>query len=96
MSKEDKKLQVLKAASDCFGCYGQEKNTLDNIGKLVGLNKASLYYYFKNKESIFCDVIFRQVDIYLEQLQKKVKTAKPAKKIFNVFSRAIKLLSHGS
>lgn len=58
------------------------KIILDNIGKLVSLYKASLYYYFKNKENIFCDVIFRQVDIYLEELQKKVKTAKTAKKFF--------------
>lgn len=76
MSKEDKKLRVLKAASDCFGRFGYEKTTLEDIGKLVGLNKASLYYYYKNKESIFCDVIFREADIYLEELQKKVKTAK--------------------
>jgi AcrR family transcriptional regulator len=55
-----------------------KKITLDNIGMLVGLNKASLYYYYKNKESIFCIVIFREADIYLEGLQKKVKTAKTA------------------
>jgi AcrR family transcriptional regulator len=41
MSKEDKKLKVLKAESDCFGGYGYERTTSDDIGKLVGLNKAS-------------------------------------------------------
>lgn len=78
MSKEEKRIKVLKAASDCFAKYGYEKTTLEDIGKVVGLNKASLYYYYKNKENIFCDVIFHEADIYMDELHNKVKVAKSA------------------
>lgn len=76
MSKTEKKLKVLKAASDCFARFGYDKTTLEDIGKSVGLNKASLYYYYKNKEDIFSDVISREVDQYLNELQRKIKSAK--------------------
>lgn len=76
MSKEEKRIKVLNAASDCFAKYGYEKTTLDDIGKIVGLNKASLYYYYKNKESIFCEVIFHEAESYMDELHKKVKAAK--------------------
>ncbi len=78
MAKEEKKLRVLKAASDCFARFGYEKTTLEDIGKAVGLNKASLYYYYKNKEDIFCDVISQEVDQYLAEVQKKVKASRTA------------------
>jgi AcrR family transcriptional regulator len=78
MSKEERKQKVLAAASICFAKYGFEKTTLDDIGKVVGLNKASLYYYYKNKESIFCDVILNEADIYIKELQRKVKNLKSA------------------
>lgn len=62
MDIQDKKKDILKAASSCFARYGYEKTTLDDIGKLVNLNKASLYYYYKNKESIYTEVIYSEVN----------------------------------
>lgn len=76
MKKEEKKQKVLRAAAECFARYGYDKTTLEDIGKAVGLNKASLYYYYKNKENIFCDVILEEADVYMQELQKKVKTAR--------------------
>ena len=78
MKKEEKKQKVLKAAAECFARYGYDKTTLEDIGKVVGLNKASLYYYYKNKENIFCDVILQEADVFMQDLQKKVRTARTA------------------
>lgn len=66
MDTQDKRKEILKAASACFARYGYEKTTLDDIGRLVGLNKASLYYYYKNKESIYTEVIFAEADEFLD------------------------------
>ncbi|MDP4091981.1 MAG: TetR/AcrR family transcriptional regulator [Bacillota bacterium] len=68
MDTQDKKKDILKAASSCFARYGYEKTTLDDIGKLVGLNKASLYYYYKNKESIFSEVIYTEADEFVKSV----------------------------
>jgi len=78
-TKSQQKLEtILKAAKDCFARYGYEKTTLDDIGKIAKLNKASLYYYFKNKEDIFIQVVLEEAKHFIEKLQdsaSKVETA---------------------
>ena len=73
----DKKKQedILQAASHCFAHYGFAKTTMDDIGKMVGLNKASLYYYYKNKEAIFCEIILNESENFLGRLSQKVEDA---------------------
>lgn len=69
MSISEKKQNILKAAGECFARYGYEKTTMDDIGKLVGLNKASLYYYYKNKEAIFSEIIFLETQKFFTYLK---------------------------
>lgn len=66
-----KKEQVLQAASEVFARFGFDKTTLEDIGKRAGLNKASLYYYFKNKEEIFIAVVLTETQVYMDDLQVK-------------------------
>ncbi|HEX2946957.1 MAG TPA: TetR/AcrR family transcriptional regulator [Clostridia bacterium] len=73
MPTPDKKQEILKAASDCFAHYGYDKTTLDDIGRMVGLNKASLYHYYKNKESIFTEVIFFEAEEFICKVIKEVE-----------------------
>ena len=69
--KLNKKEAILKSASEVFARYGYDKTTLDDIGSRIGLNKASLYYYFKNKEEIFVQVILTESEIFIQDLQEK-------------------------
>jgi AcrR family transcriptional regulator len=66
-----KKEQVLQAASEVFARFGFDKTTLDDIGRRAGLNKASLYYYFKNKEEIFIAVVLAETQAFVGDLQHK-------------------------
>jgi AcrR family transcriptional regulator len=52
-----KRLQILNAAMDCFSTYGYEKTTMSDIGARVGMNKASLYYHFKDKIALFATMV---------------------------------------
>lgn len=72
MEISPKKIKILQAASECFARYGYDKTTLDDIGKMVGLNKASLYYYYRNKEMIFTEVILYESEKFVSALQEKV------------------------
>ncbi len=72
MDISPKKKKILKAASECFARFGYEKTTLDDIGKMVGLNKTSLYYYYKSKEDIFAEVIFSEVEEYTQEVCSKI------------------------
>jgi len=69
----DRKNDILMAAGKCFARFGYDKTTLDNIGEMVGMNKASLYYYFKSKEALFYELITREADEFNEMLKKKIE-----------------------
>jgi AcrR family transcriptional regulator len=64
----------------CFARFGLEKTTLDDIARAVNLNKASLYYYYKNKEDIFLDVALREGAQHIEALQQKAESKKGIEK----------------
>jgi AcrR family transcriptional regulator len=66
---EVKKNDILRVARECFARYGFEKTTLDDIGRMAHLNKASLYYYFKNKEEIFMQVVLQESSAFISHLQ---------------------------
>lgn len=67
--KELTKQKIQQAAFKCVARYGFEKTTLDDIAQEVGLNKASLYYYYKNKEDIFLDITSSATRAFLETLK---------------------------
>jgi len=75
-SRPDKKEQILQAARICLARHGFEKTTMDDIGGLVGLNKASLYYYFDSKEALVTEVVVMEAREFLEALQAKVSQAR--------------------
>lgn len=52
-----RKHEILEKASYCFTLKGYDETTLDEISDSLGFNKAALYYYFKNKEDLFSQVL---------------------------------------
>lgn len=65
------KEKIGKGAMQCFSKFGLDKTTLDDIAQAVGLNKASLYYYYKNKEDIFIEAALKEGEDYIASLQEK-------------------------
>lgn len=49
----DKILEIINAAQELFRSYGFAKTTMTDIAKRLSISKASLYYYFKDKDEIF-------------------------------------------
>jgi AcrR family transcriptional regulator len=74
MKSDKKRLQIIGAAKLCFAQFGYDKTTLDDIGKRMGLNKSSLYYYFKNKEEIFTAVVLEEADSIVDGLQTEMES----------------------
>ncbi|MCB0818975.1 MAG: TetR/AcrR family transcriptional regulator [Bacteroidetes bacterium] len=71
MKAAEKRKKILEAAKSCFTQFGYEKTTLDDIGRKLGLNKSSLYYYFKNKEEIFTAVVVKEAEAIVDELQQE-------------------------
>ena len=67
--------QILEAARRCLATHGYDKTTMADVGREVGLNKASLYYYFPNKESLVAQVVASEGAEYMEELQRRVESA---------------------
>jgi len=69
--KELMKQDIGQAAKGCFLKYGLEKTTLEDIARVMGMNKSSLFYYYKNKEALFLEVAVKEGEEYLASLQEK-------------------------
>lgn len=57
---EERKDQILDAASEVFAEKGVHETRMDDIVKQSGLSKGTLYWYFKSKDEIVLN-IFRRI-----------------------------------
>lgn len=68
--KQQRRKEIIKAAEKVFFAKGYDKVTMDEIAHEAEVNKALLYYYFKNKEALFFAVNLYGVrilhDMYLK------------------------------
>ncbi len=82
VEKTEKKLNILNVAQGLFARFGLSKTTIDDIAKKAHMGKASIYYYFANKEAIFKEVVEKEGKILKEKLLDAVNTqTTPQKKI---------------
>lgn len=79
--KPDKTEQIIEAAQKRFGLYGLEKTSMQEIANDIGLSKASLYYYFPDKESIYKSVIEKEQKEFIRKINLKVNSKKDPDKI---------------
>ena len=63
---------ILKAAQKRLGLYGYEKTTMQEIATDIAMSKASLYYYFPDKESLFKAVIENEQKEYYLLLERRI------------------------
>jgi AcrR family transcriptional regulator len=69
---EGKLTYILKAAQLRLGLFGYEKTTMQEIADDIAMSKASLYYYFPDKESLFKAVIENEQKEYFILLEKRI------------------------
>jgi AcrR family transcriptional regulator len=73
MVEPDSKIEyILKAAQNRLGLYGYEKTTMQEIASDIAMSKASLYYYFPDKESLFRAVIENEQNEYFLLLEQRI------------------------
>ncbi|HMK45744.1 MAG TPA: TetR/AcrR family transcriptional regulator [Methanocella sp.] len=68
--KEEKRNVIIDAAEKLFFEKGFDNVAMEDIAKAVGVNRATLYLYFKNKESMYFAVVLRGVRIMNESFRK--------------------------
>jgi TetR/AcrR family transcriptional repressor of mexJK operon len=71
---EDKPIKIVVAAQKRFAHFGLEKTAMHEIAEDVGISKAALYYYFKDKECIFKEVILKEQDDFCKQMSRIIES----------------------
>jgi len=65
LSGEERKLQIIEAAINAFSTYGYEKTSIAIVCEMSGIARGTLYQYFKNKRSLFRELI----EVYANRIQ---------------------------
>jgi TetR/AcrR family transcriptional regulator len=71
---ESKVDAIIGAAQKRFAHYGLSKTTMTEIATDIGMGKASLYYYFPDKETLFEAVIIKEQNIFLEEMNQMLNS----------------------
>jgi len=64
-NKED---LIIQAAKKLIGQYGLKKTTVEDIARVAGIGKGTIYLYFNNKDEIFLACIKSFVDQMLTEI----------------------------
>jgi TetR/AcrR family transcriptional regulator len=73
---------ILEAARKRFAHYGLGKTTMNDIATDIGMSKASLYYYFTDKETIFAAVVERDMAEFVNAIEQIID--RPSKASFKL------------
>ena len=66
---EERPQQILDAALSVFAERGLAAARLDDIAKLAGLSKGTIYLYFPNKEELFREVVRTSIVAYIARAE---------------------------
>lgn len=83
--ENEKKIQIIRAASKRFARHSLFKTTLDEIARDLRISKASLYYYFESKDQLFYETVRWDGDQFVEEIKSIFNNE--SLQIFERFSR---------
>ncbi|WP_140936898.1 TetR/AcrR family transcriptional regulator [Sphingobacterium lumbrici] len=80
-SADEKRIKILESAKRRFAHYGMSKTTMAEIANDLSFSKALLYYYFPDKNSLYCavlDYVIKEQEEDILQVLKPVKNTEKA------------------
>ncbi len=70
---KSRKLQIIiEASQKRFGIFGVEKTSMREIADDLKLSKASLYYYFPDKESLYKAVVEKEQKEFIQKITERI------------------------
>jgi AcrR family transcriptional regulator len=72
--RTDKVQLILEASQKRFGIYGIEKTSMREIADDLKLSKASLYYYFPDKESLYKAVVQKEQAEFISSISERISS----------------------
>ena len=72
---EERPRQIIEAALDVFSEHGLSAARLEDIAKRAGVSKGTIYLYFPNKETLFCEMIRQMVGEAITRAQVRISSS---------------------
>lgn len=83
---EARRAEIIRAAGEAFLAGGYQGTSFKDIAELVGLDRATLYYYFSNKQDLFQSATSSAVERNATSSERlAASTGTPAAKIEQLF-----------
>lgn len=67
--------QIIETAQKHFALYGFEKTTMRGIAFDLKVSKASLYYYFPDKDHLYKAIVLKENDLFILSLRNEIQAA---------------------
>jgi len=89
MSKEEKKLEIMKTSLKLFAKKGFYNTTIADIAREMGMSVGNMYNYFPSKESLAKELLIYTSKLFGEELKKindmDISTKEKIKKIVELY-----------
>ena len=89
MSKEEKKLEIMKTALNLFARNGFYTTTIADIAKEMGMSVGNMYNYFHSKESLAKELLIYTSKIFGDKIRKindmNISTEEKIRKIVELY-----------
>ncbi|MEX0367871.1 MAG: TetR/AcrR family transcriptional regulator [Ruegeria sp.] len=76
--------QVLKGAREVFMADGFEGASVDDIARVAGVSKATLYSYFPDKRLLFMEVAETECRLMSERILSMIDETKPVREVMTI------------
>lgn len=71
-SREERQIDIIKAAIRVFSEYGFDGAKMESIAKETGIGKGTIYEYFASKESLFEEILKYSIDEFSLGLKESI------------------------
>jgi len=84
--KIDKVQIIIEASQKRFGLFGVEKTSMREIADDLKLSKASLYYYFPDKESLYKAVVEKEQKEFIDKITERILSIEEPEQLLREYS----------
>lgn len=73
MKKEEKRSKILDAAATVFSKEGYHQAKVEEIARMAGIGKGTIYLYYENKRHLYYCMLKEVYDVFLESLYEQIE-----------------------
>ncbi|MGA2407954.1 MAG: TetR/AcrR family transcriptional regulator [Bacteroidales bacterium] len=88
VEKCNKVQMIIEVAQKRFGLFGVEKTAMHEIANDLKLSKASLYYYFPDKESLYRAVVEKEQNEFIAKISNKILSIKEPEQLLREYAKS--------